>query len=437
MGGATARGPPVGTGGCLVPQPLRQLARGLLALPGLADVPHTPEAPGSRRVSFPLGPWVAHVPLFHNPLVLRKRGGGQLRVSTLHRRFPGLHGSGVLGSLGQAARVLAALSSPGLCAAAPGGHLAVLVPGGPASLGCTGWPGVRVALQALVACLDPAWWVFASASRQPSSTAARELAERCMLCRLGWLQQGGVLPVLLVQVSTRQATHLQLGGVKRLREERWCQFLRAVGHPGQTVFASEVGVLLQGLWGVRWDNQIKEPFWRLVYDAHPTPHRLHEAGRPCQCGAGLGGAAPLPGRDHSFWACPVAVAERAELQRALPAVAPLLTQAQLWLARAPAGVHQGVWFVVVLAAVRAMNKGRAALTGWRLAQGVVAPHPTAMPAAQQVEVAARVAVGFFWDGLQDYVGGGGWADCWGPASVQAPHPFIQRVGGALVVHVPP
>jgi hypothetical protein len=198
-----------------------------------------------------------------------------------------------------------------------------------------------------------------------------------------------------------------------------------------------VGSLLRKLWGVRWENHSKEVFWRLVYNGLPTPARLHGAGRPCQCQAGLEGAV-LPGREHCFWECPVAEAVRGEMQRALPPGAPPLAREQLWLARGPAGVHKGVWLVVVLAAVRAMDRGRAALTSWRLAAGQEAPPPAALlPEAAQVAAAGTIAAAAFWELLQDYVGGGKWADCWDEASVSALHPFIRRAGSALVVNVPP
>jgi hypothetical protein len=189
---------------------------------------------------------------------------------------------------------------------------------------------------------------------------------------------------------------------------------------------------------VRWENRAKEVFWRLVYNGLPTPARLHAQGRPCQCGAGEGGGlAALPGRRHCFWDCPVAAAVREEIQRALPPGSLPLARGQLWLARQPEGVHRGVWLVVVLSAVLAMDTGRAALTSWRLVPDPAAPHPAALPPAQQVEAAGRLAAAAFWGGLQDYVGGGDWADCWGEAAVPAPHPFIQRVGSSLSVCLPP
>jgi hypothetical protein len=54
-------------------------------------------------------------------------------------------------------------------------------------------------------------------------------------------------------------------------------------------------------------------FWRLTYDAHPTPSRLHLPTATCGCG--------VPGvavdRQHMFWACPVMTAVTISISMAL------------------------------------------------------------------------------------------------------------------------
>ncbi len=76
-----------------------------------------------------------------------------------------------------------------------------------------------------------------------------------------------------------------------------------------------------------------------------------------------------PGRGHHFWQRPVAAAVRQELQRHLPgtAAAPFkvgkLPQAAVWLARTPQGLHVGVWRVLCLAALLAMDSVRPAPHG--------------------------------------------------------------------------
>ena len=119
----------------------------------------------------------------------------------------------------------------------------------------------------------------------------------------------------------------------------------------------ELQHLLARLWCVRWENEHKEPFWRLVYDA------LHRE-QPCLCGS-----AATPGRQHHFWDCPVARAVLLAISDAAaagqqPAPAPL-SQPNIWLARAPAAIHNGVWDVVSLSAIAAMEKGRRRMYGCR------------------------------------------------------------------------
>jgi hypothetical protein len=119
---------------------------------------------------------------------------------------------------------------------------------------------------------------------------------------------------------------------------------------------------MRRLWRLPWENGRKEVFWRLAYDALPTAARLHRD-QPRECGAG-----PRPDRHHHFWACPVAQAVVAAVQAELAAAAPPpagqpapLVPANIWLARTPPGLDAGVWGVVCLAAVEAMDRGRRSL----------------------------------------------------------------------------
>lgn len=78
--------------------------------------------------------------------------------------------------------------------------------------------------------------------------------------------------------------------------------------------------------------------------------------------------AACPGRVHHFWDCPVAVAVVDSVLTALPAAwctrvagRPPLTMRHVWLMQRPAGpkkLHSGVWRVVCLAALTAMDVGR-------------------------------------------------------------------------------
>lgn len=75
-----------------------------------------------------------------------------------------------------------------------------------------------------------------------------------------------------------------------------------------------------------------------------------------------------PGRVHHYWDCPVAVAVMESVLSELPAAwctrpvgRPPLTMRHVWLMQRPAGpkkLHCGVWRVVCLAALNAMDVGR-------------------------------------------------------------------------------
>jgi hypothetical protein len=325
-------------------------------------------------------------------------------------------------------------------------QLQAAVPAGAGAFGCAKWGDVPPLLQQVLGFLDPAWVSHARSCASPASgPGALRIAEWGMLRRLGW-PRGRGQHVMLVGLEVRDATWLQQGPLRKEREVAWDAFARAASSSlPQPRLGESVGGLMELLWGVPWDNKVKEAFWRLVYDGHPTPARLHKD-EVCQCGAPqpLVGAAVLPGqsgarlgRGHMFWGCRVAEAVRDAIQAELPSGSAQLAQHQLWLGEPPPGVEPGVWFVVILSAVRAMRRGMGSLAEWRtLRVAPPPPHPAALSADGQVEAASRVAVAAFWEGLADYVAGGKRADCWSEAALPAPHPFIHRVAGVLAVRKP-
>jgi hypothetical protein len=170
--------------------------------------------------------------------------------------------------------------------------------------------------------------------------------------------------------------------------------------------------VLGRLWRVRWENRNKEPFWRLVYDAFPTAARLHLE-QPCCCGA-----AATADRHHHFWACPVAQAVVTAISSAAAAQQPLaapLSKDSIWLARSPAAVHSGVWDVVCLAAIAAMDHGRRRMYALSLGP----------PPATPLHVSSsRSAVAYFWERLTDFVALRRVPASW-RASVPLGHPFIH------------
>lgn len=114
---------------------------------------------------------------------------------------------------------------------------------------------------------------------------------------------------------------------------------------------------LRHLWGLPVENKHKVAYWKFINNGLPTAARLHKDS-PCACGTG--GARPA--RAHVFWECPVARAIWEPLQELLSARAPMaLTPWHLWLCRPPPGMDGRVWGAVCLAAVTAMDSGRAYL----------------------------------------------------------------------------
>ncbi len=130
--------------------------------------------------------------------------------------------------------------------------------------------------------------------------------------------------------------------------------------------AAAVTAAQRQLWRVRWDNNFKEVYWRLVLNGLACGERLHQEAGECVCGPRPSG---LPaGRRHHFWDCPVASSVVEVLQQQLSGgwcCGALRPYHVLFMER-PRGVstactlHKGVWRVVCLAAVNAMDLGRRA-----------------------------------------------------------------------------
>lgn len=127
------------------------------------------------------------------------------------------------------------------------------------------------------------------------------------------------------------------------------------------------------LWKLPWDNSYKEVYWKLLLDGLATSLRLRQVEQHCVCGAAC------PGRYHHFWQCPVAHAVVAAIIAELPTSwvhvtpgVPVVTLANIWFMEAPrAGAHRlhnGVWSVVCLAAIVAMDVGRAAVSQHSISQ---------------------------------------------------------------------
>jgi hypothetical protein len=178
------------------------------------------------------------------------------------------------------------------------------------------------------------------------------------------------------------------------------------------------------VWRLRWDNVHKEVLWRLAVLGCPGGQAPG-----CQCCQGppaLRGAAK---RMHQFWDCPVSCAVRAQLSGVL-AVPPVC--ADVWLVRAPPGVLPVVWCVVALAALSAMEHGRACL--WSRCASVRLPPGPCVERTDLVRRVCDLAAARFWfllsDFAQDCAREGGWLH------VPADHPFLCVRDGVVCVARP-
>ena len=176
---------------------------------------------------------------------------------------------------------------------------------------------------------------------------------------------------------------------------------------------------LSRLWSHPCDDSMKEPLWRLAAGA-VTGARF----RPWRCPCGFAAQHPRPTAatspsQHSFWTCPVVSVLRAALVAALPG----LQRRHVWLVEQPPGasLHTAIWDVVCMAALAAMEMGRAAL--WADANGQLLPPAAVSELAQRVNLE-------FWSSLSDYAA---WAPPDAHAALPATHPVLRVVAGRLLV----
>ncbi|KAI3427176.1 hypothetical protein D9Q98_007113 [Chlorella vulgaris] len=390
-----------------LPPPLRRLHAGLRSLPPVADVAEQPLV---------LGPWCWAAPLWGNLYFCSPNF-----PTGIDHDFIDFSAAGVT-SLGQLLHLEQAV------AAAPGGAAYALVwttmLGRYAAFASRFYAVERLA--ALLAALPPAWVHAARAAAAELAAGllqppALEDALAVLLPRLGWAHPALPTPLLLSSFTVRHGTSLLTSPTATRRAAQYFTPFGLLADAAAPAPAAVVQAVLARLWRVRWENCHKEPFWRLVCDAVPTASRLH-MDQPCQCGG-----APAD-RRHHFWTCPVArgvvdsIAGELTARQLLPAP---LAAAHIWLAAAPAGVHGGVWDVVSLAAVAAMDHGRRRMYAMSLAPP---PLPPLVP------VCLRSARARFWTLLTDFVA----LRC-APASWQAHlppgHPFIYFDAAAATFKV--
>lgn len=309
------------------------------------------------------------------------------------------------------------------------------------------------------------WPVDPPVLRDP--TPDEQHLELALVHRLGWSQLGYNRPVCLVGLTVKQATSLQLGPVRAARQHKFAEFVAEAAEVGQRIRAKPgVGCLRHAqrhLWSLKWDNHYKEIFWRLPLNGLCTAARIHDTDAVCVCGSSV------PGRRHHYWECPIAQGVVQSILDNLPAAwcsrpetRPPLLAKHLWLMQPPPGprrMHPGVWKVVCLAALNAMDVGRRAANEHRVTARQAVPNPVLQAdqpsiasylqhapltpaqmlhnqqvqqrrqqqeqqlAAQRLEVAKQQAVAKFWLLLTDFSIMRAAPDAWTP-HVAEDHPFL-------------
>jgi exonuclease III len=294
---------------------------------------------------------------------------------------------------------------------------------------------VLAQLDELATSVLPTAWVQQCQQARPAEQAVPQAgeAERALqaaghiAARLGW--RHGESATALPDYSVRLGTALQLlhrQPQPQLRDgqevlpstalQLLAAFAQEAG-PGQTVAA--VQQMLRRVWALRWDNKKKEVLWLLALNGLPTAARLHKPTQRCGCDEAVGA-----GRGHVYADCRAASHVRAAVAGQLTGEWSLgaghLQRQHVWLAQRPVPtLHQGVWDVVCLAALNAMDSARVLM--WerqRQNQG--------QPGEALADAAGRQAVARFWALLADFCGLGmaprRWRD-----RVPSGHPFLHWV----------
>jgi hypothetical protein len=258
------------------------------------------------------------------------------------------------------------------------------------------------------------------------------------------------------------------------------------GNPdAMEVHCKAVAAAQRQLWELKWDNNFKEVYWRLVLNGLPTAERMHLADAHCICD--IAEVGPPPSRWHHFWECPIAKAVVHVLQQQLGAVpgGALKPHHVLCMERPAPSVHKGVWQVVCLAAVNAMVLGcraatkqgaervaelrqhaaaaatqqLAAVFPQRLITAYTQPAPLTpaqqqhneqvrqhrqlqeqqhqqqlqLAAADQLATVQQQAVCRFWELLHDFVVLGATPRKWLP-DISPSHPFLRVIDEVVSVH---
>lgn len=378
------------------------------------------------------GPWCTHMPLWCNPFLCTEGQGDNLPAQGLEVEFADFARIPQFTTLQHAIHALRDMRGGTLSADAYAVFRRDRLGNNPNFLEQSHTHARLTALlEAIPSCWKDAVVTNPAAYNLPSS---EHLVVEKFLPLIHWRYPSigpvrvGNAPVGLYKLRVKTATKLQLGGLLRARAEKHAQFLQEacismpVGHDTTPHFLLPI---FRKLWALPWDNSRKEVYWRLTLNALPTAARMHQQGEACNCGA------RTPDRAHHFWDCEVAKAIRREIERGLNSDGGVYTleRHHIWLCIPPRrlDMHGGVWQVVCLAALLAMNRGKKLLTKWRLEGDRGARHhgprpPPPLP--QRIPAASRVATTAFWDYIQDFVCLGMAPATW-VADITPAHPFIK------------
>ena len=415
-----------------VPKPLHRLVQALQGLPSWSDVKQQP---------MQLGPWAANAPLWCNPFLSSGGGNGRrLQWKGLEAAFPEVAQLGTINTVGEALAAYTDIHG----VAQREVYLATIWPFWLKSHDLLRDQQVAQSiLSRLVAAIPTAWKQAAMptdgqvASRTQQQLRLMQTPEiaSMLMSRLGWELSNGKV-CTMQDISVKQCTDLQQPAQVQgdVRRKFVAAILQASGRPESQEAHDLFHKFMQKVWKLKWDNKRKEILWRLVHNGLPTAARM--GGRvdmPCACGVSV------PDWSHHFWDCPVAQAVRQVVQGMMPQGTTQLQPCHILLGCRPhTAIHSGVWQVVVLAAMSAMEKGRMLLTTWLLKQsrGEVMPQHVCTQ-QQRVQVAAKVAVATFWDMLQDFASLRLYPPAW-LQQVGFHHPFLAvhiHSSGELVLQV--
>ena len=269
--------------------------------------------------------------------------------------------------------------------------------------------------------LEHPGWFSAARAAEAARRAGHPLPVQAevveKLCKsVGWRMDNRSYSVDTLTVKVATALITQINPDWRLPQSAKLQAF--VVETGLVLPEDVILKVLQRLWKLPVDNSHKEVVWRLAMDGLPTIQRLHRATQPCGCGGAVGAAA---GRQHVYFECaaikPIldSIVQQLQGDWALaPGVS--LQRHHLWLAMRPTeALHQGVWDLVCISALKAMDSCRAGLFK-RVFTG--AQPGTALAASVGARACAQ-----FWANLGSFCGHNlaprAWRD-----QVSQTHPFI-------------